>query len=77
MTGLAARLTVSSPMACARRGKPSVPGTFRRWRHAGPGRPCSCNQGYRQCEAGAAEVAGGEIKTGCPLWRPKGEADGR
>jgi hypothetical protein len=36
-----------------------------------PGKPCNCNQGYRQCEAGIPEVSGGEIKTTCPLWQPK------
>jgi hypothetical protein len=35
------------------------------------GRPCPCNQGYRECRAGVQGVDAGEIKTGCPLWRPK------
>jgi len=35
------------------------------------GQPCDCNQGYQQCEAGIADVAGGTIVSGCPLWKLK------
>jgi len=34
-----------------------------------PGRQCDCNSGYRQCEAGVTDVAGGRIASGCELWK--------
>jgi len=36
-----------------------------------PGRPCDCNSGYQLCEAGIADVAGGRILSGCPLWQAR------
>lgn len=32
---------------------------------------CDCSRGFWQCEAGVADVAGGRIMSGCPLWRLK------
>ena len=40
------------------------------------GRPCACNKGFQQCEAGIPDVAAGEIRTGCPLWKLKETSDG-
>lgn len=36
-----------------------------------PGQACDCNSAYQQCEAGVADVAGGRIMSGCPLWKPR------
>jgi hypothetical protein len=41
-----------------------------------PGKPCNCNQGYRECEAGVSGVTEGEIKSGCPLWQLRETRDG-
>jgi len=41
-----------------------------------PGEQCTCNSGYQQCEAGIADVAGGRIMSGCPLWKLKEATDG-
>ena len=41
-----------------------------------PGRPCECNRGYRQCEAGVADVTDGTIMSGCPLWQLRKDDDG-
>lgn len=36
-----------------------------------PGRPCNCNDGYRECAAGRVLDDSGTAfpVTGCPLWR--------
>lgn len=41
-----------------------------------PGQPCHCGDGYQQCEAGVADVAGGRIVSGCPLWKLREEDGG-
>lgn len=38
-------------------------------------RPCDCNSGYRQCEAGVRDVADGRIMSDCPLWKLREAGD--